>query len=127
MTKRHDKNRAPFGWYVGSYVSRFIELGSNRNEDPETRFVTWENTVLVKAKSLDEAYDKIDLIGREHSTPYKGGPDAMDVQWAYEGVTQVLPVYEKLEDGVEIMWSERKGIKLKNIRASVRQKGEFGQ
>ncbi len=127
MTKSYDKSVAPFGWYVGSYLLRFIEIDSDRNEDPEARFLTWENTVLVNAKSLDEAYDKIDLIGREHSEPYKGGPDGIDVQWAYEGVTQILPVYEEIEDGAEIIWSERNGVKLKNIRASVRQKGTFGQ
>ena len=53
------KNIAPYGWYVGSYLSRFIALAEDGNDDPERRFLTWENTVLVRASDLDEAYDKI--------------------------------------------------------------------
>ncbi len=122
-----DKNISPVGWYVGSYVLRFVELGREDKEDSEARFLTWENTVLVRAADLDEAYEKVVRIGQEHTEPYKGGPDGIDVQWVLEGVTELLPIYEDLEDGAEIMWSERNGRKLKNIRKCVRKKGEFHQ
>lgn len=127
MTEKHNRNRAPYGWYIGAYLTRFIEIGDVRNDDPEARFITWENTVIVKAENLDDAYDKVEAIGREHAEPYKGGPDAIDVQWAYVGVTELLPIYEELEDGAEVMWAERKGVKLKNILRSVREKGTFCQ
>jgi hypothetical protein len=45
----------------------------------------------------------------------------------FEGITEVVPVYEELEDGAEIMWSEREGVTLWEIRKLVRKKGEFAQ
>jgi hypothetical protein len=123
----YSKNVAPYGWYVGSYLLRFVELAEEGNDDPERRFLSWENTVLVKADDLDEAYDKIVQIGMENSIPYKGGPEAVDVQWVFEGVTEILPIYEEIEDGAEIMWASRKPRKLKNLRKWVRKKGEFTQ
>ena len=57
----------------------------------------------------------------------KGGPEGVDVQWVFEGVIELLPIYEELEDGAEIMWADRRPRKLKNIRNDARQKDEFHQ
>lgn len=121
------KNIAPYGWYVGSYLLRFIELAEEGNEDPERRFVTWENTVLVKANNLDEAYDKVVKVAMQSTEPYKGGSEGIDVQWVFEGVTNLLPIYEEIEDGAEIMWGDHAPRKLKNIRKQARRKSEFFQ
>jgi hypothetical protein len=118
----YDPNHSPVGWYIGSYFLRFIVIGEDRNDDPERKFTVWENTVLVKADNLDEAYDKVVAIGREHAEPYKNGLGE-DVRWAFEGVADLLPVYEKLEDGCEVMWGEKKR-KLKNIRRRVSTKAQ---
>lgn len=122
-----DKNISPVGWYIGSYLIRFVELNHGRNEDPEQRFVSWENTLIVRANDLDEAYDKIVENAGLDTRPYKGGPHGVPVQWIFEGVTELIPIYEELRDGAEVMWLERKPTKLKNLRKTVRQKGEFGQ
>ncbi len=123
----HDKNRSPVGWYVGSYLLRFVEINDDNNDDLEAKFMSWENTVLVKANNLDEAYDKIESIAREATEPYKGGEEGIDVQWLFEGVTELLPVYDEINDGVEIMWGEHNPKKLKNLQKMVRKKGGFGQ
>ncbi len=122
-----DKNISPVGWYVGAYLLRFIEVNEPSNEDDEERFLSWENTVIVKAENMDEAYDKIEKIAKESTEPYLGGTDAIPVQWVFEGVTELLPIYEELEDGSEIMWAEHKPTKLKNLRKMVRRRGEFVQ
>jgi hypothetical protein len=121
------KNISPVGWYVGSYLARFIELEDPLNNDPESRFSTWENTVIVKAVDLDEAFDKIESIGIEHAEPYKGGSEGIPVKWEYLGVTEVLPIYEELEDGAEIMFTSRHPRKLKNLMCTVMKKGELAQ
>lgn len=69
----YSKNISPVGWYVGTYLIRFIELEAQDNDDPDKRFLSWENTVIVKAKDLDEAYDKLVVIAEETTRPYKGG------------------------------------------------------
>jgi len=123
----YDKNISPVGWYVGSYLLRFIELNDKKKNNPEERFLTWENTVLVKAKNMKEAYSKIEKIGKSYTAPYKGGTEGVPVQWVFEGVTELLPIYEKIEDGSEIMWAEHGARKLKNLRKLVRPLNEFYQ
>mgnify|MGYP003608543243 CR=1 FL=1 len=125
--KMTDKNVSPIGWYVGSYLIRFIEIEEMDNFDPEKCFLSWENTVMVKASNLDEAYDKIERIAKLDTKPYKGGSDGVPVKWVYEGITELLPIYEELDDGAEIMWSERNPRKLKNLQKLVKKKGDFKQ
>ena len=121
-----DKNISPTGWYIASYMLRFIELADPDNEDPERKFLVWENTVLVMANSLDEAYDKTVVIAGLATDPYKGGKGAIEVQWVFEGVTEILPVYEEIGDGCEVMWAKYRK-KLKNIRRKSKEEFRFAQ
>lgn len=112
----HDKNISPVSWYICSYLLRFIEVNDPSNDDPETKFLSWENTILIAADSMQQAYAKAVAIAQLATVPYKGGKAGIDVQWIFEGITEILPVYEELKDGAEIMWLERKPTKLKNLR-----------
>lgn len=123
----HDKNLSPVGWYVVSYLLRFVELDDDRKDDDEARFLSWENTILVRASTLDEAYKKGMTVARENAKPYRGGTEGVPVQWKLVGITDVLPIYEELADGAEILWTERAPRKLKNLKQMVRQKGSFRQ
>ena len=122
-----DKNISPVGWYIGAYLLRFIELDNKDNYNEEKRFTAWENTVIVKANSLDEAYDKIEQIALIDAKPYKGGKDGIPVQWIYEGITELLPIYEELKDGAELMWREHHPKKLKNLKKLIKKKENFKQ
>lgn len=120
----YNVNNSPVGWYVGTYQLRFIELAQSENDNPERKFLIWENTVLVRASCLDEAYDKVVKVGLEATEPYKGGPEGVDVQWVFEGVIDLLPVYEEIQDGAEIMWAECTK-KLKNVRVRAKTKKQL--
>lgn len=123
----YNPNLSPVGWYIGSYLLRFIELAEEGNSDPERRFCVWENTVLIKAANIDEAYDKVIAVARGQTKPYKGGPPpGVDVQWIFEGVSELLPIYEEIGDGTEVMWTKYSK-KLKNIRRSARTKEQFNE
>ena len=122
----HDKNVSPVGWYLGTYLLRFVELDDPRRTDQEHRFTSWENTVLVQAKSLDRAFVKVERIAKQNSKPYRGGP-GVRVQWEYLGVTELLPIYEQIANGAEIAWAERAPRKLKNLQKMVRPKESFRQ
>jgi Domain of unknown function (DUF4288) len=114
--------RSPVGWYVASYLLRFVEIGAAGKVNPRRKFLSWENTVLVRARNFDHAYAKVTRIGRAHTRPYRGGTKGTPVRWVFEGVTNLLPVYEKIQDGAEIMWAERSPRTLKTLRAWVRSK-----
>ena len=118
----YDPNRSPVGWYVASYLLRFVEIQAALKDKPRRKFRSWENTVLVKARSLEHAYAKVTKIGRAKTRPYRGGPKGIPVRWVYEGVTDLLPVYEKLRDGAEIMWTERPPRTVKTLRMLVKSK-----
>jgi hypothetical protein len=112
----HDPSVSPVGRYVGSYVIRFIELEEAGTDDPARENRDWENTEIVRAGNLDEAYRKIVAIGEGATTPYLGGDDGVPVQWVFEGVTELLPIYEPLEDGAEIMWAVHESVRLSELR-----------
>jgi len=121
----HDSMISPVGWYVVSYLLRFIEIGDPRNDDPERRFLVWVNTVIVAASRPQEAYEKAAKIARAAAKPYRGGPKGVRVRWVFEGVTEVLPIYEELGDGAEIMWENRGMRKLSTLLRSVKPKSAF--
>lgn len=123
----YDKNVSPVGWYLVSYLLRFVELNDEHKDNDEARFLSWENSILVRAQTLDEAYARGLKMARETAKPYKGGPSGVPVQWKLVGVTDVLPIYEELQDGAEILWTERAPRKLKNLKMMVRPKGSFRQ
>ena len=123
----YDKNISPVGWYVCSYLLRFVELEDGFNDDLEHKFTAWENTVLIRASSIEEAFDKTVSVAQSASEPYSGGEKGVPVQWVFEGITMVLPVYEELEDGAEIIWTQFAPTKLKNLRKNVRSKASFRQ
>jgi hypothetical protein len=118
------KDISPVGWYVGSYLLRFVEADSARDDNNDRRSLIWENTVLIKAASRGEAYDKIIAIAAENTRPYKGGRKAIDVHWTFEGVTEIIPVYEELADGSEILWSEYRQSP-RRLRRRVRRREDF--
>jgi hypothetical protein len=45
--------------------------------------------------------------------------------WRFEGLTSLLPICEKIEDGAEILWREYKGRTVKKIKNRVRSKKEL--
>jgi hypothetical protein len=85
---KNDKNVSPVGWYVASYLLRFTKQGDPKINDPEARFLTWENTVLIKAKDLDEAYDKTVKVAKQSTKPYRAGKAGVSVRWIFEGITE---------------------------------------
>ena len=102
----YDNCISPVGWYVATYVLRFVELAQERNEELAKRFLTRENTILVSAADIDVAYDKAVEFALAETEPYKGGAAGVDVQWIFEGIVSLVPVYENLEDGSEIFWTK---------------------
>ncbi|MCC4589948.1 DUF4288 domain-containing protein [Xanthomonas campestris pv. cannae] len=98
---------------------RFVELDALGNNDPQEELLVWENTIIVSAPDFDEAYRKVFAVAETTTEPYKGGLDGVPVQWVFEGVTQLLPIYESLEDVSEIMYEEHASMRLDVLRQRV--------
>lgn len=80
-------------------------------DGPQKRFPVWENVVLLKAESEDEAFDKAEQHGREGE-----GDDDGSFRWGGHPATWVFAGVRKLtacanadkrpNDGTEITYTE---------------------
>lgn len=121
----YSRDTSPVGWYVGSYLLRFVELPHAGKDDPDGESLVWENTIIVRAESFDEAYKKVEAQAISQTEPYRGGAEGIPVQWIFEGVSDLVPIYEPLEDGAEIIWKEYESIKLAKLRSMARTVDEL--
>jgi hypothetical protein len=53
---------------------------------------------------------------QEHPSKTDGG------EWRFAGVAELLPVYDRLEDGAEVLWKVRGRLPLSKIRSMVKSK-----
>jgi hypothetical protein len=119
------RNRNQYGWWIASYLERFEYYDEDRR-NLNRRCLAWENTILIKAGDREEAWRKAVAHGRVGQ-----GPEARDVDtgrkgsWHFEGLTSLLPVYDELEDGAEVLWVRHAGRSVRKIRAMVKHKREL--
>ena len=95
------RNRNYTGWWVFNEVEQWLP-NKQKKVSPTSRSPVWENTRLIRATTRDEAYKKaVRLCHSGHPSKTDGG------EWRFAGISLLLPVYEKIEDGVEILWTDR--------------------
>ena len=119
-------NQTRHGWWIGSYIERYEHDDEDR-ENSKRRCVAWENTVLIQAKNRAEAYRKLIALGKcgRGVTCGGDGPKGRKGRWIFEGPTSLLPIYEPLEDGAEVLWTEWKNHSVKSIQARIRRREEL--
>jgi hypothetical protein len=84
----------------------------------------WINTHLIRAGSPEEAYTKAEQLGRnaeETNINATGGA----VAYIYRGLASLQVIYEKLEDGAEISWTEYDDLSSEEIEKFVCPKDEL--
>jgi len=121
--KYQSKDVSPVDWYLACYIHRFKVIGE-KEDKPNNRFTAWENTILIKAKGPEEAYNKAIEEAKTGCEPYKNTDGEM-VKFVFEGLTSLIPIYENLEDGTEIAWAEYENRTLKKIRSWIKDKAEL--
>ena len=122
-TKYRQKDLSPSGWYIASYIERFWVVGEDDSNENH-RCTAWENTILIKASNPEQAYEKALAEANFGKEPYVNS-DGVKVQFVFEGLTSLIPVYESLEDGAEIMWVEHNNKAIKTIRSMIKNKTEL--
>ena len=115
-------NFSPVGWYVATYIHRFVVVGED-NERPDRRFHVWRNTALIQAATPDEAHRKAVALAKEGCKPYTNML-GQKVRFVNEGITSLIPVYEELKDGSELFWTSEDR-KLSTIRRMVKGKHQL--
>jgi len=79
----------------------------------------WENLRLVHARNRDQAYRKaVKWSSLEHSTTNGG-------EWRFAGISMLLPVYDEIGDGAEILWQNERKLSVKQIKKLVKSKRQL--
>lgn len=119
------RNRNQTGWWIASYLERFEYYDENKR-NPNRRCLAWENTILIRAKDRDKAYKKAHAIGRlgEGSEAWDEGTGRKGA-WHFEGLTSLLPVYDKIEDGSEVLWKEYSNRTVKTIKSFIKTRKDL--
>ena len=118
------KNRNHTGWWIASFIQRF-EYHDENKANLNRRCLAWENTILIRATSREVAYRKAIAQGRVASGSEGWNSSGRKGTWRFEGLTGLLPVYEELEDGAEILWQEHSGVSVRKIRGRIKRKHEL--
>jgi len=110
------RNRSRMGWWLYREIEKFVPDGQ-KESGSKTGYDIWENTRLITAEDRDEAYAKAMSLGTKNSpNKTKGGA------WHFVGISQLLPIYEELEDGAEVMWDQLGVLSQKEIDFLVKSK-----
>ena len=110
------RNRSETGWWVFNEVTQWVS-NRKRRLSHESRFLVWVNTRILQAKDRDEAYRKALAFGRlGRPCRARGG------EWRFAGISLLFPIYEDLQDGAEILWTDRGRIPLATIKKLVKKK-----
>lgn len=116
-----EKNKSPHGWWIATIVERYEHFDEDKKK-LNRRCTAWMNTVLIKAGNRDEAYRKAIAQGKLGTDSICGPEGGRQGHWVFEGLASLLPIYEKLEDGAEILWEQATNITVKTVKASVKGK-----
>jgi|ERR1700722_2106127 hypothetical protein len=120
------RNRSPYGWWLASYIVRF-ELRGSRPRTDRSRCMAWENTIIVRGKTREIAYRRALAVATVGTGTFEkhGDPPGRLARWVFEGLTSLVAIYEPLEDGSEIAWTEYSNITLAKLRRKVKVKREL--
>ena len=103
-------------WFVASIVMSEIDV----HNSSLTSENTWENTYLVKSENISSAYDKATSIGKSECRTYNSDKDVRGTQWVFLGVSELVPVFEDIEDGAEILWTDHSSMHIDEARSLTR-------
>ena len=91
-------------WYIVEIIEKCEPV--ERNEKQELRRVTtWGNHHLIKADSPEKAFDKAVKLGKEAEYKFTNS-DKIEMEWIFVGIGELLPIYEDIEDGAELMQND---------------------
>jgi hypothetical protein len=113
------RNRNSTGWWIFREVTQWISK-RQKKLSPTSRCLVWENTRLICARNREQAYRKALKLGRlGHPSKTKGG------EWRFAGISMLLPVYEEIEDGAEILWTDYGALPIRTIKKLVKMKRQL--
>jgi len=91
-------------WYIAEIIEKCEPVDRNEKQDLR-RVTTWGNHYLIKANSPEMAFEKAVQIGKEGEYTFTN-TDKIEMEWIFVGIADLIPIYDDIEDGAEIMWTD---------------------
>ena len=105
----HTSQISTAGWYIASYIQQIDPVTAYEDEDSSHEpWAVWENRILVRASTPDEALQRTNEHLAECGREYTNS-DGVLLRDSVTGLTSLLPIYDNLEDGNEIEWIDHTG------------------
>jgi hypothetical protein len=101
-------------WYLADIIEEFRVAGERDN-------LIHKNTVLVRADSPEEAYDRAIKLGKAGEISYENS-DGKLVTCTFRGLQNLQVIYEELEHGAELMYEQWVGLSEEEVARLVRTK-----
>ncbi|MCW1968700.1 MAG: DUF4288 domain-containing protein [Anaerolineae bacterium] len=118
------RNRSPYGWWIASYLER-AAWDDEPNPSPNSRCLSWENTIILQAPDREAAYAKAVFLATQNVSEFVDDVRNRKGRWVFEGLTSLLPIHEELEDGAEIFWVEHRNKTIWKIQSKVKRKEDL--
>ena len=100
-------------WFLAELIQQFTYVDGSHS--------VYVNTILVNANSLEKAYEKALKFGQAYNETFTN-TDQEEVKVSFAGLRDLFLIYEKLEDGAEVLYSEYEDITEEQIAAMVTPK-----
>lgn len=110
-----------YNWYIAILIEYFDYQRAGKSHNNRMCYVS-ENYCIFRARSPEEAYKK--AISQGKASDGIEGVDQFGKKgrWRFAGLSGMLPIYEKLEDGAEILWCDCGFKTFKNVIHKVKRK-----
>ena len=124
--KRNKIIRNSGTWFLVGLLERFQRVDEDTS-NPNRRCLVWENLYLIEAKDLSAAYDKAFRLGRNECRNTSPSTDnaGHKGRWVFDGISELIPIFEDIQDEAELLWTEHKNISVKRAKAMARAKKEW--
>jgi hypothetical protein len=110
-------------WFIAEIIERTESADSDKT-NPNRRCTVWGNYHLIKAASVEEAYEKAEKLGNDYNYSFKN-QSGVDMENSFVGIGDLLPLYEDIEDGAEILWTDYGLISAKRSDRFIKPKSEW--
>ena len=91
-------------WFIVEILEKCEPVIRNEKNDLR-RVTTWGNHHLIKADSPEQAFDKAVILGKEKNYKFTNS-DKIEMESIFVGIGELIPIYEDIEDGAELMWTD---------------------
>jgi hypothetical protein len=120
-----EHKQSPFNWYLGTYVVGFNLVDVDHAHDLHEQYDGWEVSVMVKADSCEQAYDKIVQAAKRDTRHYVGELDGTSVDWEFKGVTELDPIFTEVNEVSDVVYVEHDQVRVRDQEYLVCKKRDF--